>query len=466
MIISKMKKNILFLNPPYPVAVYRGIMCSQITKAKYCWQPHDFMLITSIIRDHAHCLFLDATNNTYNLNYIKEFINYNNIEILFCSMGSISFGEDRAFLAQIRELFPKLKIYIISDICFDRGLSNKMLSLVDAIITNPLDPELTNLITGIETSSPFIVKETSDENNIFKINSIPVLPQIRSPLHELFISKKYRSPFIKRKKYTTIITQFGCPFSCSYCPCSKVRVTQKDPASLDEEFAYVQSMGIKEIYIGDQTFGLPPDKANQILDLLISKYDFSWHCYTHPAIASKEQFVAKLKKAGCHTAIIGIDSVNPQILKAYGRFHHLEQIEQAVNNLKKYKIKICADFIIGLENETVQDIKNTINYACSGGIDYASFNIAAPIMGSSFRDKAGADWPIICDTNGSRITVQIGKITAAELINLRNYAIKRFYFRPSYLAKSILEIRSFEELSIKIGEALSLVKKSFFKKGL
>ena len=439
-------------------------MCSQITKAKYCWQPHDFMLISSIIRDHAYCSFLDATNKTHDTNYIKNFIKDNNIDILFCSIGSICFEEDYNFLVHIRKLFSELKIYLIGDICFDRNLRNKMLSFVDAIIVNPLDPELINLINGKETQSSSIIKEKTYGNEIFKINAIRDLPTLKPPLHELFISKIYRSPFIKRKKYTTVITQFGCPFKCSYCPCSKVDVTYKNIHSLNEELAYIQSLGIKEIYIGDQTFGLPPDQANQILDLLISKYNFSWHCYTHPALASKEDFVAKLKMAGCHTAIIGIDSVNPVILKAYGRFYNLEQIEQAVSNLKKYKIKICADFIIGLENETIQDIKNTINYACSSGISYASFNIAAPIMGSSLRDKEGTEWPISCDTNGSRIIVQIDKITAEELIDLRNYAIKKFYFRPSYLLKSVLEIRNLEELSIKLGEAFFLLKKSFFGK--
>ncbi|MBU4332462.1 radical SAM protein [Patescibacteria group bacterium] len=459
-----MKKNVLFLNPPYPVAIYRSIMCNQISKAKYCWQPHDFMLISSIIRAYANCYFLDATAGAHEADDIKQFISDKNINILFASTGSICFDEDYAFLSYIRKSFPNLKIFIIGDICFDAGLSKKILTTADAIIVNPLEPELVQLINGEQTLSPTIIKEVRpSENGVFKISSITNLPPIKPPLHELFISPRYRSPFIKRKKYTTIITQFGCPFKCSYCPCSKVDVTYKNLDSLKKELDYVQSLNIKEIYIGDQTFGLPPKVADEILNLLISRYNFSWHCYTHPALAAREDFAAKLKQAGCHTAIIGIDSVNPEILKNYNRFYNLEQINQAVENLKKHKIKICADFIIGLENETAEDIKNTINYACESGISYASFNIAAPLMGSSFRDNE-EEWPTDVDTTGSRTIVQIGQIPKEELIKLRNHAIKRFYFRPGYLLKSILEIHSFEELLIKTGEGFSLAKKSLLKK--
>ena len=97
-----------------------------------------------------------------------------------------------------------------------------------------------------------------------------------------------------------------------------------------------------------------------------------------------------MKKAGCHAIVVGIDSKDLKKLALYNRKAN-EDVKKHVHRMLDYADKInlsvCADFISGLPHENKQDIINTIEYAKKIKIDFASFNIAAPLPGSVFRER-------------------------------------------------------------------------------
>lgn len=126
------------------------------------------------------------------------------------------------------------------------------------------------------------------------------------PRWDLFNMKSYRFPFAKKKPFASILTDFGCPYSCDFCPISSLGYKLREISSVVEELICLKNLGIKELYIRDQTFGVSKQRTSELLEVMLKEnLNFSWTCLTRTDILDDE-LLALMKKAGCHTIMIGI----------------------------------------------------------------------------------------------------------------------------------------------------------------
>ena len=67
------------------------------------------------------------------------------------------------------------------------------------------------------------------------------------------------------------------------------------------------------------------------------------------------------------------------------------RFESLLKHAQERGVDICADFIIGLPGESLEDIENTLSFSLNLDVQFASFNIATPSPGSSIRRNAIED---------------------------------------------------------------------------
>ena len=192
---------------------------------------------------------------------------------------------------------------------------------------------------------------------------------------------------------------------------------------------------------------------------------FSWSSYFHPNQYDPE-LLELMKKSGCHTLIIGIESSDLELLKSFGRHTKKDRLQSLITHAKKLGISICGDFIIGLPGQTYKEVLDTIDLSIGLDIDYASFNIAAPLPGSSIRENAIKSGQIPkdfrgVDSLGKNGVLDSNLLSQQEIIELRNLAVRRFYVRPRYILKRIRGISSFQHFWIQLSEGYELLKKTF-----
>jgi hypothetical protein len=118
--------------------------------------------------------------------------------------------------------------------------------------------------------------------------------------------------------------------------------------------------------------------------------------------------------------------------------------------------------MLGFKDDSVESCQRTVAFAKSLGLDYLSVNIVSPLMGSSVRRELKADRKIEqdragFDTFGNRDVVETPRLSKRDLLKLRNGAVRSFYFRPSWLSRRLLAIRSVEELLIHVTEGLGIL---------
>jgi anaerobic magnesium-protoporphyrin IX monomethyl ester cyclase len=460
-----------FVNPP--IRPYKKIMrdfdCAGESKGNYLYQPYDFLLMSAFVPDDWDFDFFDAVAEECEFELFFKKIKDRNPQVIVCSVAGLNWDQDFKTIQQIRSKHPESFFFVFGDLFVDSPARKQIENMVDGIFSSPVLFDFRELLK-------FKRREDFKTNNYeafhlidsYQIKNLKAARQISvpRPKHEKFYHPSYRWPFNKSYQYTTIFTSWGCPYSCSYCILNKFPNFWRDYREIINEIIEVKKLGFREIYIGDKSFGLPLPNITQLLQEIIRlKLDISWSTYFHPN-QYNPTLLNLMKRAGCHTIVIGIESKNLAELKRYGRHVTEKQLNDLLDHANQIGIEICADFIIGLPHDTHTSINELIRYSTDIKIDYASFNIATPLPGSTIRELALFENKIGFsdqgfDSSGKNQIISLGHITAADLLEYRNRAIRRFYLRPSYILRRLIRVRDLEHLQLQFEEGLQVIRSAF-----
>lgn len=460
------RKKILLLNPPGDRLYLRDGYCASSSKAHYYWAPIDLLVLSGILSQKHDIQVLDANVLGLSQNEAFKRIEKMDLDAVVFITSSPSWKTDFEFVAKIKE---KKGVKTIASGGFLLFLGEKFMRgnpFLDAIILEYTGQEILEYLSGRKGKiQNMIVREGGNilvgKKNSSKTFEIPV------PRHDLFPISKYRLPFAKRLPVTTVIASQGCPFSCTFCIGSLVGFRDRPNENTIEELRFIKKQGIKEIFFKDFTFTLNRSKIMDLCNRMTEeKFGFTWSCLTRVHLIDDE-LLETMKKAGCHTLLLGVETGNEELLKKYSKGINREQIKKGFDLCKKHGITTLAHFIIGLPGETEKTARETIDLAIELDPDYASFNIALPLVGSPLREEAiKNNWCSIdteqFDGSVSEPTMETPLFSKEDAKRMRNTAIKEFYLRPKYMARMVSRLRSLDQTKILFHEGLSLVKNVFF----
>lgn len=167
-----------------------------------------------------------------------------------------------------------------------------------------------------------------------------------------------------------------CPSTCLYCsftsyPISKYKDRADEyVAALEKEIDYAANefkfQTLNTVYIGGGTpTTLSPEQLERLLSKVRSSFNME-HCREFTVEAGRPDSITRekllvLKKYGVTRISINPQTMKEETLKIIGRHHTVEQIKEAFALARELGFdNINMDFIVGLPNETVEDIKYTM----------------------------------------------------------------------------------------------------------
>jgi radical SAM superfamily enzyme YgiQ (UPF0313 family) len=172
-------------------------------------------------------------------------------------------------------------------------------------------------------------------------------------------------------------TKRGCAFQCTYCDYpdlegKKVRV--RDPARVaDEVLAMAGMPGVSHGFVVDSVFNVPRSHALAVCREITERgAPLPWVCYATPA-SMDEELVAAMARAGCVGAEIGTDSGSPRVLERLRKPFTLDQVRRTRRAFAKEGIADCHTFVIGAEDETVEEAQRTLEFVQELDPDIAVF---------------------------------------------------------------------------------------------
>ena len=167
-----------------------------------------------------------------------------------------------------------------------------------------------------------------------------------------------------------------CKQKCYYCDfvsfSNKEEYIEKYVETLKREIdGYdLSNYNITTIYIGGGTPSrIPSEKIQEILEKIRQKIsknqtrceDIEITIELNPRTVDEEK-IKKYKKIGINRLSIGLQSTNNKLLKEIGRIHTFEDFKDTYNTVKKVGFEnINVDLMIGLPNQTISDVKDSLN---------------------------------------------------------------------------------------------------------
>jgi hypothetical protein len=166
----------------------------------------------------------------------------------------------------------------------------------------------------------------------------------------------------------SVQTTRGCPLRCDYCtyPLIEGRVGRvREPAKIvDEMFrAIEQHPNISHFFIVDSVFNLPRTHAKNVCRELVRRgWTIPWTCYANP-LGFDREFAELAVAAGCAGMEIGSDSGIDTVLQRLNKGFTTRHICQLHELCVDTGLRDCHTFILGTKGETLDDAKQTIEFA-------------------------------------------------------------------------------------------------------
>ncbi len=165
----------------------------------------------------------------------------------------------------------------------------------------------------------------------------------------------------------SIQTKRGCPLRCDYCTYPiiegrKGRVRTAESV-VDEMFAALEAQpSINHFFIVDSVFNLPKSHAKRVCRELIRRdWQTTWSCYANP-LGFDEEFAQLAYEACCTGMEIGSDSGCDHVLEKLRKGFTVEHIHRLHEICRAAGIPDCHTFILGTEGETMDDVRQTIDF--------------------------------------------------------------------------------------------------------
>ncbi|MCD6291329.1 MAG: radical SAM protein, partial [Anaerolineae bacterium] len=432
----------------------------------YYWPPIDLIMLSGFLAQHYEVRVIDAIINHIPHNRCLEEITEWHPDVVIFLTGITSWPADMEFTRQIKERTDALILGIGGNLLYESESYLKAYPHLDAVILDfTAGDDVIDFIEGAgdgETELPnltysrngkIVPGRRQEEGPTF---TVPV------PRHELFDLSRYRLPHGRHRPLTSVMVSDGCPYSCAFCVASPLRYRYRPLDNVMAEFEHLASIGVRELFFKDFTFGVRKDLTIQMCDEMVrNKFDFSWIASCRVDTVDRELLEA-MKRAGCHTIQFGVESADEELLKQYRKKITQDQTRQTFELCREVGIRTLAHFILGLPGETRESIMRTVQYAKSLRCDYASFNVVIPQVGTDLRRMAiekGYYRPDVQTFDSGRAfpVVETEKLTKDELWHYRNRAIRSFYLDPRYIWRRATGVRTWTEFRNLVENGVALL---------
>lgn len=278
------------------------------------------------------------------------------------------------------------------------------------------------------------LEETSFSQLSDYVGDLDVLPFPDRDLidMETYAVSKGRKRSIGRseeRRIATVISSRGCPFKCVFCASHIMRgrkVRFRSPKNVAQEVQYLyERFKVNLIIPEDDMFTIPRDRCLRMISALkaLRIPDFEIQVPSGLSVnALDTQIIDALLDVGVRIFTLAIESGSQYVQKNIIKKNcNLKKAKKLIQYLKNKDALVRCYFIFGFHGETIEQMKETREYAKSLNADWCVFNLAAPLVGSEmYNEMAKAGYikdevNIWLNTSFEERTFDTIEISASEL---------------------------------------------------
>jgi radical SAM superfamily enzyme YgiQ (UPF0313 family) len=262
-----------------------------------------------------------------------------------------------------------------------------LVNKVDYIVVGEAENIITKLVRNAELQSEaqIIRSEAPDPKNL--------------PYPDFNAFLGYEDIFIY-----PLLTSRGCPYNCSFCAVRFVSTREWRPRlpqecinelinakktlkNIDSVIIYDDNPMFRKVHIKNFLKLYLENEINLPLTVINTRAD-----------SLDNEMLTLLKKAKCPSIGIGVESGNPEVFNKICKGETLDDIVKVSKLIKKQKIPLSLCFVIGLEGDSYDKIRSSIDFAKKIKPDHIYWNMITPFKGTKIRewyDKNGKVFDLV-----------------------------------------------------------------------
>lgn len=185
-----------------------------------------------------------------------------------------------------------------------------------------------------------------------------------------------------------VMTSRGCPFDCSFCSVTEMLGKKHRRRTVEQVIEELKEIRAKQVFFYDDHFAANKARTKELLTRIGEEQEKGtivtrgYSAQVRSDIAKDPEILDMMKRVGFNTLFIGFESVNPETLKLFNKGQTIEDIEVAVEEIRKRRIRIHGMFVFGSDADDASSFDATVRFAQRNHIETAQFLILTPLPGT------------------------------------------------------------------------------------
>ena len=182
----------------------------------------------------------------------------------------------------------------------------------------------------------------------------------------------------------SVATSRGCPFSCTFCSVPGMYGHAFRTHSVERVLDELQHhKGNMYTFFADDIFTANKKRVKDLLRGMIDRgLTPEWGAQVRTETVDDPELLELMRDSNCFNVYVGFESINPRTLKLFQKKQDLGKIERSIERFHAHKIRIHGMFVVGSDEDDVETIDATADFALKHDIDSIQFMIMTPIPGS------------------------------------------------------------------------------------
>jgi radical SAM superfamily enzyme YgiQ (UPF0313 family) len=197
----------------------------------------------------------------------------------------------------------------------------------------------------------------NEEQDLFEdLDSIPVYSKFTWDEYP-----EYLFGFPENMRATSIMSSRGCPHKCIFCTKAGMKYRVRNSKNIVDEIELLQDrFELEGFNFLDLTFTASRNHVKSVCQEIIDRnLKIKWWCESRANIPL--ELLGLMKKAGCVSLVVGVESGSPRILSEISKGITVDQVTAFCKKCSEVGIRVTPYFMFSHRNETFQDARMTLD---------------------------------------------------------------------------------------------------------
>jgi radical SAM superfamily enzyme YgiQ (UPF0313 family) len=254
-------------------------------------------------------------------------------------------------------------------------------------------------------------------------------------------------------------TSRGCGDRCAYC--SETRFWEgvwrgRSGKKIVEEISYLNHQYGKTLFVfNENTFNWSRKRVEEFIEEL-GKSGLRIHFWFQSRIKDilrDEDLIPEMRRLGLYEVMLGIESIQPDVLKRYEKQQSREMAQKAIDILRRNNIMVMTNIMYGDWNDSRESIEEVFQFVKTQS-DFLVLTLTTPLPGTKYFEEA--------ERLGRIRERDLGKydfmhpvmdtkfLSAGEVQRLQQIYLKKYYTQPRILLGAFFNPNPFKRMAYRL----------------